>query len=301
MNGIAIGEKLDKRLLKSGFKNGNPLLALRLIELRRKVVAPFAGRGILRAADPQWRDYISKADGYRSFGADAFTELPQIVAAGEAIYAARQDELEKDHNKKYFFNIMQAADVARYPVLADFALSKPMVAAAAGYLGQLPRLHSMGVFYSSVNDTVSGSQIFHVDGDCLSQVKCFVNIWPVEQGGGEFTFLTKRDTSDRMRVEGLLKSMDDAAVEREVPPERHVRVFGAAGSGVLVDTSRCLHQGSRARLRPRLVLQFQYVSRPDALLHTLGRKNVPGGHLHVTRALLDGLTLSNPDARDVVE
>jgi hypothetical protein len=306
MSDIAVSEKLDKRLLKAGFKMQQPLLALRLIEARRQLAAPFVYlRARARArpivAGSNWADFISARNGYRLFGADQFAELPAIVAAGQAVFDGHSEELAKDHNKKYFFNLMAASDVTRFPVLADFALSRPMVEAAAGYLGQAPRLHSMGIFYSSVNDTVSGSQMYHVDGDCLAQVKCFVNIWPVERGGGEFTFVTKADTDARMRNGGLLKSLDDAAVGAAVPQERYVHVFGPAGAGVLVDTSRCMHQGSRARERPRLVFQFQYVTRPDALLHQLGRTNVPGGHLHATRELLAGVPLSNPNAFEFVD
>jgi hypothetical protein len=155
-------------------------------------------------------------------------------------------------------------------------------------------LHSLGIFYSALTDTVAGSQIFHVDGDCLAQLKCFINIWDVAPGGGEFTFIDKRQTTEAMRTNGLLKTITDEIVAGSVPPEKQVHVFGPPGSGVFCDTSRCLHQGSRARERPRLVFQFQYVSRPDALLQRKGK--VAGGHIHVSPALIAGLKLSNPQA-----
>lgn len=307
MTDIPFGEKLDRRILKSGFRRGHPLTALRLIEARRRIAAPFAYIGARAKARlfverSPWAGYVPRDTGYRLFGPEALPGLADVVAAGRAIFGRHQEELSKDHNKRYFFNLMDREDLARHPALLGFALSRPMIEIAAGYLGQMPRLHSVGVFYSSVNNTVEGSQMFHVDGDCLTQLKCFVNIWPVEPGGGEFTFLTKPDTDERMRVEGLLKSMDDAAVAAGVPPERYVHVFGPAGAGVFVDTSRCLHQGSRSRTSPRLVFKVQYVSRPDSLLRVAGRKNVPGGHLHITRKLLEGLTVPNDaDMLEVVE
>jgi len=306
MTDVPFGEKIDRRILKSGFRRGHPLTALRLIEARRRIAAPFAYIGSRSRARPlvdqsPWAGFVPREQGYRLFGADALPGTAGVIAAGEAIFAGHQEELSKDHNKRYFFNLMDRGDLARHPALLEFALSRPMIEIAASYLGQVPRLHSIGVFYSSVNNTVEGSQMFHVDGDCLTQLKCFVNIWPVEPGGGEFTFLAKPDTDARMRVEGLLKTMDDAAVAAIVPPERYVHVFGPAGAGVFVDTSRCLHQGSRARTHPRLVFNVQYVSRPDSLLRFAGRKNVVGGHLHITRKLLEGLPVSSPDLLEVVE
>ena len=62
-----------------------------------------------------------------------------------------------------------------------------------------------------------------------------------------------------------------------------------------------MHQGSRARTNPRLVFQFQYVPRPDALLAKTSGKAVPGGHILVTPRLLDGVSLSNPNAMMFVD
>jgi hypothetical protein len=294
-----LGDRIDRWLLKRGFRGERPLSTLRLIEARRKVTDPVGfissrtSAGSVAGGSP-WTRYVPRDKGYRLFGAEAFPELPALVEAGETIYRRHEMELNKDVNKRYFYNLMSEEDVCAHPELLDFALSEPVSQIATGYLGHVPRLHSIGIYYSSVNDTVSGSQMYHVDGDSLSQLKCFINIWDVAVGGGEFTFLTKDRTTEVMRTAGLLKTISDDQVAASAPPSEQIRVFGPAGSGVFVDTSRCLHQGSRARKRPRLVLQFQYVSRPDALIQRQGV--VAGGHIHVTRRLVSNLKLSNADA-----
>jgi hypothetical protein len=127
-------------------------------------------------------------------------------------------------------------------------------------------------------------------------VKCFVNVWDVGEGGGAFTFLPKADTSNALRNGGLLKIVSDAELDRVAPKAEKIAAVGGAGSGVLVDTSRCLHQGSRARLRARLVFQFQYVSRPDALLARQSGARVSGGHINVSAQHLEGVSLGNPEA-----
>jgi hypothetical protein len=38
-----------------------------------------------------------------------------------------------------------------------------------------------------------------------------------------------------------------------------IRLVGAPGSAAFVDTSRCLHYGSRSNTRERLVLQLQFL------------------------------------------
>ena len=244
-----------------------------------------------------WRDYIDRQLGYRIFQPNAFPESARIVSAGAAVFERHRELATQNEamNKRYFYNILTVEDLAAYRVLIEFAMSENVVAAVAGYFGHAPRLHSIGVFYSSVNDSLDGSQLFHVDGDARSQVKCFVNIWNVDAGNGPFIFLPKSVTSRTLRHGGLLKLLSDADVHRAVPSEHHVAVHGPPGAGVFVDTSRCLHQGSRARERPRLVFQFQYVSRPDSLPPRNFAKKVTGGHIYVTNELLSALGLA--DAR----
>lgn len=299
-----IGDRIDRWLLKRGFRGERPLTTLRLIEARRKAVNPIGFLSSRTSAGAviegsRWTDYVPRDTGFRLFGADAFLELPALVAAGESIYKRHESDLNRDVNKRYFFNLMSERDLSAHPELLDFALSEPVSQIATGYLDHVPRLNSIGIFYSSINDTVAGSQMYHVDGDSLAQLKCFINIWDVAPGGGEFTFLAKDRTTERMRSSGLLKTMTDEAVAGHVPASEQIRVVGQPGSGVFVDTSRCLHQGSRARERARLVLQFQYVSRPDALVRKQG--TVAGGHIHVTRRLVSGIKLSNPNALQFVD
>ena len=303
MTGVTFGDRLDRWLLKKGFRLGLPLSTLRLIVARRLVSAPESRYQSRRAAQSvivasKWAGFIPAADGYRRFTPDTFPELPAVVSACEAVFARHATEVSavEKYNKPYFFNILTTDDLRQHRVLLDFALSGPATEAATGYLGQIPRLHSMGVFYSSVNESVAGSQMYHVDGDALSQVKCFVNAWEVGPGGGAFTFLPKQHTSSSLRSGGLVRTVTDENVYRLVPEDRQIVADGPPGSGVFVDTSRCLHQGSRARERARLVFQFQYVTRPDALLRRAPGRVVPGGHLLITRRLLDELKLGTQNA-----
>ena len=295
---FSFGGYFDRWLLKKGFKFGWPLTSLWLIELRRKCVGCFREkkRGTFASKALFTDKSISREEGYRLFSQDLFPQLPEIVVACNAIFNRRKSEIVDctQYNKAYFYNILTPEDLCQHPVLIGFALSPAVIDAVSGYLGQNPRLHSIGVFYTEVNDSVSGSQLYHVDGDARSQVKCFVNIWEVGAGSGAFTFLPKRYCSHTVRTKGLLKLISDDEVENILPVSEQVEVLGMPGSGVFVDTSQCLHQGSRARENPRLVFQFQYVTRPDALLDQPGRM-VKGGHLLVSKQLLSQIGMGGQD------
>ena len=181
-----------------------------------------------------------------------------------------------------------------------YALRAEMIEIISGYLPN-PRLNSIGVYYSEVNDSVAGSQLFHVDGDCLKQMKCFVNVWGVDEGTGPFTFIPASATNRTLRNRGLIKDLSDEDVDRESGGVPYVRATGPAGSGVFCDTSNCLHQGSRARERSRLVFMIQFVSRPDALLDRKSKNRKKGGHIMVDRELLKLLEIHDSRSLRVVE
>jgi hypothetical protein len=302
MADLSIGQRLDRRVLRKGFNAGWPLLALQLIEARRVAAQPAAYLAARRnarelLATSSWSAFISRDSGYRLFSGDTFPEAPTIVTACQNVYARHADKIGRmPANKPYFYNILTEDDLRAHPILTEFALSAAVTEAVAGYLGQVPRLHSLGVFYSAVSGSIDGSQMYHVDGDALNQVKCFINVWDVGPGGGGLTFFPKTLTSRPLRHGGLLKTLKDSDVYRTIPETHAVVASGPPGSGAFVDTSRCLHQGSRAPERPRLVFQFQYVPRPDTLPAYAVKRVVPGGHLHVSRSLLKGFKFSNPSA-----
>ena len=84
-------------------------------------------------------------------------------------------------------------------------------------------------------------------------MKLFVNIYEVDDRHGPFTLLPA-DVSARV-MRGLhprttfasFRRYTDVEVLEFSHPSDFVTVSGAAGSAMLVDTSRCLHFGSRVR------------------------------------------------------
>jgi len=140
-----------------------------------------------------------------------------------------------------------------------------------------------------------------VDGDCLKQMKCFVNVWGVDEGTGPFTFIPASATNRTLRNRGLIKDLSDNDVDQATGSVPYIRATGPAGSGVFCDTSSCLHQGSRARERPRLVFMIQFVSRPDALLDRKSEGRRKGGHIMVNRDLLKLLKFHDPRNLQMVD
>jgi hypothetical protein len=170
----------------------------------------------------------------------------------------------------YLRNLLSNDDLHRYPLLVDFALSDAAMGMAASYLGTIPHLNRVDLLYSiprESDDKVS-SQLFHVDPEGLTQVKFFINVFDVAEGEGPFTFIPADETARIIREVGVLRQQNgkqhagrylDDEIAAVGATGAIVSVMGPQGSGVAVDTSRCLHLGSRVRPGSfRLVLYIQY-------------------------------------------
>ncbi len=187
----------------------------------------------------------------------------------------RQAEAEaaaSGKSKKWAFlrSILTNQDLAQNPKLVDFALSDSLLSLVTNYLGTIPHLNRIDLLYS-VNhggEEAISSQIYHLDPEGTRQAKLFMNLRDVGPDEGPFTFIPAAETT---RIVNAIKKRrladSEMAAGRFLDDEleavggldRAISVDGPKGSAALVDTSRCLHFGSRVKPGTyRLCLYIQY-------------------------------------------
>ena len=174
--------------------------------------------------------------------------------------------------QSFYRHLLKDEDLHCNPELVEFALSEPLLGPVTQYLGMVPYPTRVDLVYSVSRGTDEKieSQLFHLDHEGLKQVKYFIYVYDVGEPEGPFTFLPA-DTS--FRVVNDVRTWRKRHGAGDVESRRYldneitavnaaqdvVAVKGPTGAGVAVDTSRCLHLGSR--IRPgafRLVLYLQY-------------------------------------------
>jgi hypothetical protein len=215
---------------------------------------------------------------------DHFADMPEVIAACRQVFVDKGGRIGDDSSRPtadshlggrrmkgdYLRNLLSNDDLRRYPRLVDFALSDAAMGMAASYLGTIPYLNRVDLLYSIAreSDDKVSSQLFHVDPEGLTQVKFFINVFDVGEGEGPFTFIPADATARVIQNVNLLRQQQgkphqgrylDEEIAAVGASGAIVRVTGASGSGVAVDTSRCLHMGSRVRPGSfRLCLYIQY-------------------------------------------
>lgn len=269
----------DAGLLLRRHRGGMALLrAARILRAPREHWARKHARA-RRLADRSVRLAVDPRLGYRWIGAG---ELPQIAAAVEwarSIHAARAALLPailaaRCGKHRIVFDLLTDVELARRPELLDFALCDELLDAATDYLGELPVLWRIGVGLS-VHDPLqrahAHSQLLHLDGEDVMQLKLMVNVSSVEPDDGPLCLLPADVTQRVLRGAGFdvvrrvamqrgagfttTPRLGDEEAFRHADPSELVRLEGPPGTALLVDTSRCLHFGSRtAPGRQRLLL-----------------------------------------------
>jgi len=190
----------------------------------------------------------------------------------EAIRRQRHEARREQRTKQGFlWDLLDNDDLRANPELVDFALSDPLFSIVTDYLGVIPSLTHIDLVYSIPRltpDEHIASQLFHQDPEGLTQAKVFLNVFDVDDAHGPLTFIPARQSERMVTAIQQHRRHSGARDEYRYSDEEvnayggagaTVRLTGPAGTAAIVDTSRCIHAGSR--LRPgyfRLCLFLQY-------------------------------------------
>jgi hypothetical protein len=155
--------------------------------------------------------------------------------------------------------------------LLDFALNEVLLGEVSRYLGVVPILSQVDVWFSlhRGGSQWRDSQMFHCDWESTTKVRVFVYASDVDEHDGPLT-VVDADRSALIREQvgyRYLPSPVDRIIHKpalRIPDNLvdapRTELTGNSGTVALVDTSRCLHFGSRMTAgRTRLLTVFQYL------------------------------------------
>ena len=219
---------------------------------------------------------IPRKKGFAKFNAHELPGFEAINTLCQQLYLERHTQLDKIqavyqtiNQKKFMVNLLYDDDLVQYPELIEFALNEPLLNAVSLYFQQIPVLRRVALILSMNNgeEAPISSQLFHQDGEDFQQMKLFINMQDVTELNGPFSFLPA-DTSLQVLKSYRAKygatpengRYSDESILTACKPDEVIQLIGPSGQAALVDTSRCLHYGSR--LTPghsRLVLMVQFL------------------------------------------
>lgn len=207
---------------------------------------------------------ISEEAGFLVVPPGSFEEVPAIVADAHTALGRYDAAAPVGKSRKRFLvNVQDPGTLSLESPILRFALRDDVLAAVSAYLGVIPFLTTVSVFFSdAVEGDFTSSQLHHCDGDDIRQIKVFIYCTDVDEASGPLTVLDAKASARVRRATGYQyrQRLTDAQVQAVVGTGREYAILGPAGTAAFVDTSRCFHFGSRVSpaAPPRLVTMVQY-------------------------------------------
>lgn len=232
---------------------------------------PELAEEIRKALDPAIS--VREDGGYAAFFPGDLEGFDRVRRICLEVFRKGQADLHDKGRKSYLRPMLEQLHIDQNPELVEYALNPKLLAAAGQYLGCAPALRSIQYLYTPQNQTEDGSQMLHFDHIDGRQLKLFVYLTDIDADTGPFVFIPADDSDRVLRSTGLTwdeahtRRFEDHEVEAIVPKNRMIMLTGPAGAGGMVDTTRCLHFGGRARRGERHMMIIQY-TRPGAALDT---------------------------------
>lgn len=230
---------------------------------------------------------IDRDRGFMVFPPNVFPEAQEIVAVtgdlGRDVDLNRPG-LSKKARSGFMVPMIDSASLKLDSPVLRLALRPDVIAAVSAYLGMVPVIAYVNVFYSAAGaDEARSSQLFHCDADATTQVKIFVLCSEVTPTNGPLTLLdakTSRNVRSRLGYHfgGKVK---DKRLAGLIDQSDHHPIIGPPGTVCFVDTTQCFHFGSRVEsgTAPRLVTMIQYLTPSSFMLPRNHRHGSPFRHL----------------------
>ncbi len=211
------------------------------------------------------RIQVAQKDGYHFFSRDDIPGIEEIVRYCTSIFEESRKNLPLDYfqnnpKKNYFNVLLEGAEFCEHPELLQRVIARPILDVATSYLGAVPRLSGAMLVWSPENDSARSSQLFHFDYEDLTQLKMFINIFDTAEDQGPLTFLPATISAQVQKSIGrILGRVSDERIYEAGGRNHALKLVGPSGSGAFLDTSHCLHYGSRFNKRDRLILIVQFL------------------------------------------
>ncbi len=213
------------------------------------------------------RDHILQHTGYLRFDPEQLHGACEVVDACRAEFDTAQTTgslaaARASGRKDYLVSIVKNEEALHHKCIIDLALSRPVIDTASKYLGAVPVLSAMRLWWTPPNISTADSQMYHCDREDRKQLKFLTYITDSTMETGPLTILPAGiSEAVKTRINYSYKRNRRADAEiREAGGDETVTLTGPSGTTYCVDTSRCLHFGARQNSAPRLLLVLQYTN-----------------------------------------
>jgi hypothetical protein len=219
-------------------------------------VRKLAARKLLPALSPDLR--VEDRKGY-IFLPDNFIQNidPVIEMAYRAWDKYRERMAATD---KYFLKFQSYVPAQDISSAVHIALQKNVLKLTSDYIGGVPVLKDLEIWWTRPSQARVGAQNFHLDSiPDTHSLRFFVALTDVDSDNGPLTFYPADRTEEIVKEMGYLGGAIDAGLLQRRCGDAIVATC-KRGSAIALDTARCVHMGSTNMKKDRLMLSISFAS-----------------------------------------
>lgn len=217
-----------------------------------------AGLGLSAGTGPKL--HVADAKGYALVPQGFIKDIDEIIRYSRRVWDRHRDLMAGTN--KYFLKFSHFIDVADFRDIVRVVLQEPVLKLASDYLGGVPVLKDLNLWWTRPWPHVDGAQNYHIDSipDTRS-LRFLIGMTDIDDDSGPLSLLPADKSAALIRKLGYLGGVvDNEVIVREYGSEAIVSAKGPAGTGVAIDTGRCFHFGSRDMKKDRLMLSISFSS-----------------------------------------
>ena len=185
------------------------------------------------------------------------------------------------NKKKDFFLFTKKIDIFQNKPILNLAKNEKIISIIENYLNTIPILFYAGIWHSRAEQSheYKGSQLFHFDREDSHQVKLFIPLEPILDDSGPLNVFDVKSTSYFVK-KNLINlnfiNKKDRFLDNHVKNILKIKpkiLTAEVGDLIFVDTTNCLHFGSRDCKLGKYHLTLQYLTPYSTKLGSFIKEN----------------------------
>tara|TARA_A100001011_G_scaffold399643_2_gene509320 strand:- start:1680 stop:2534 length:855 start_codon:yes stop_codon:yes gene_type:complete len=174
--------------------------------------------------------------------------------------------IKKSKSKKGFLKVINL-NIFENNSIYKLANDKFIIDALSNYFESIPILYNAQLWVSKPNKTKEHSQLFHFDREDYLQMKVFFPISGIDRESGPIKLINAKQSREFLikclktfKVVSLKDRHSDKFVFDKIKNPRIVEMTAKENEAILVDTTNCIHYGSRSSKKKKYQLLLHYVT-----------------------------------------
>lgn len=221
--------------------------------------------------DIENEDKIDRLKGYKILNYPNIEEIDEVINFCKTKYSIEYViKNNKNSSKGGTLNIVDVdlKDINN-KIIRDFCQNQNLIKIISNYLNEIPILFNVQVWFSpnQISNELLGSQLYHFDREDFRQLKLFIPIEDIDKDSGPLTLISSKNSMKfilkkliNLKLISSKGRFTDKEIKKYFKEDIEISLECKRRQIAMIDTTQCLHYGSRPSKKYKYHLSIQFIS-----------------------------------------